>query len=80
MKEPERQDAGEPLVIYLGPHDDRPVNPNTPEGEIRGVAAFAAGIHRASPGRRAAAKVIVWLILIGMAVSILVAVTAGIRG
>jgi hypothetical protein len=74
----ERVDAdGEPLVVYLRPADTRPVNPNTPEGEIRNVAAFAAGIHRATPGRRLVAKAIVWLILIGMVVSILVAVVAG---
>ena len=83
MDEPRRVDAehaGEPLIIYLGPHDAREVNPNTPEGEIRGVAAFAAGISNASPLRRTVARIIVWLILIGMAISILVAVTAGIRG
>ena len=77
---PEDEHPGEPVVIYLAPAEAREVNPNTPEGEIRGVAAFAAGISSVSPGRRAVAKVIVWLILIGMTISILVAVTAGIHG
>ena len=79
MEQPEQVDA-EPLIIYLHPHQDRDVNPNTPEGEIRGVAAFAAGISSVSPFRRTVARIIVWLILIGMAISILVAVTEGIRG
>ena len=61
------------------PNEGRPVNPNTPEGEIRNVAAFAAAVHGASPRRRAAAKAIVWLILLGMGISILVAVVTGVH-
>jgi formaldehyde-activating enzyme involved in methanogenesis len=76
----DRTEAGEePLVIYLRPNEDRPVNPNTPEGEIRNVAAFAAGVQGASPRRRAVAKAIVWLILLGMGISILVAVVTGVH-
>ena len=71
--------AEEPLVIYLHPNEGRPANPNTPEGEIRNVAAFAAAVHGASPRRRAAAKAIVWLILLGMGISILVAVVTGVH-
>ena len=73
-------EAGEPLIIYLGPNDTREVSSFSPEGEIRGVAAFADGFSSASPVRRTTARGVVWLILIGMAISVLVAVTEGIRG
>jgi hypothetical protein len=66
--------AEEPLVIYLRPDEARSANPNTPEGEIQNVSAFAAGIGGATPGRRLVAKAIVWLLLVGVALSILVAV------
>jgi hypothetical protein len=36
-------------------------------------------VHGASPRRRAAAKAIVWLILLGMGISILVAVVTGVH-
>lgn len=68
---------GEPLVIYLHPHEGRPVNPNTPEGELRSVAAFAAGINSAPPMQRTVAKIVVWLILIGLVTAVLVGVVAG---
>ena len=71
--------AEEPLVIYLHPNEGRAVNPNTPEGEIRNMAAFAAAVQGASPGRRVLAKAIVWLILLGMGISILVAVVTGVH-
>ncbi|MGI8881733.1 MAG: hypothetical protein ACR2KJ_14760 [Jatrophihabitans sp.] len=68
---------GEPLIIYLHPYEGRQVNPNTPEGELRSVAAFAAGINNAPPAQRTVAKVVVWLILIGMITAVLVGVVAG---
>ena len=39
-----------PHVLFLDERDARPVNPNTPEGEIRNMAAFAAGAHASHPG------------------------------
>ncbi len=64
-------------MIYLHPHEGRPVNPNTPEGELRSVAAFAAGINSAPPMQRTVAKIVVWLILIGLVTAVLVGVVAG---
>jgi hypothetical protein len=64
-------------VFFLDPSETHPVNPNTPEGEIRNMAAFAAGVHAASPGRRAVVKVVVWLILIGIGLGIITALVNG---
>ncbi|MDQ6937339.1 MAG: hypothetical protein M3140_06460 [Actinomycetota bacterium] len=68
-----------PHVYFLDPRDSRPVNPNTPEGEIRNMAAFAAGVHSLPPGRRAATKVLVWLVLIGIALGLLAGVIEAFR-
>ena len=68
-----------PLVHFLDPRDARPVNPNTPEGELRNMAAFAAGVHVMTPGRRAAVKFLVWLVLIGIALGIVAGVVTGVR-
>jgi hypothetical protein len=43
----------------------RTANPNTADGELQNIAAFGAGLTRLTGPRRTAAKVIVWLILIG---------------
>ncbi|MEP6852190.1 MAG: hypothetical protein ABJA87_05970 [bacterium] len=68
-----------PHVYFLDPRDSRPVNPNTPEGEIRNIAAFASGVHALSPGRRALTKVLVWLVLIGIALGLLTGVIGALR-
>lgn len=49
----------------------RTANPNTADGELQNIAAFSAGITRLSGSRRTAARVVVWLILIGTAVAII---------
>jgi hypothetical protein len=43
----------------------RTANPNTADGEIQNIAAFASGFGRLTGARRLAVQVIVWLILIG---------------
>jgi hypothetical protein len=48
----------------------RTANPNTADGELQNIAAFGAGLVRLSGWRRTAAKIFVWLFLIGIAVSI----------
>ena len=63
-----------------GPDDDpveritRPwgstANPNTADGELQNMAAFSAGFSRLSGPRRTVAVVIVWLILLGFAITI----------
>ncbi len=68
-----------PLVQFLDAKDARPVNPNTPEGEIRNMAAFAAGVHAVTPLRRTVAKIVVWLVLLGFALAIVVGVVSGAR-
>ena len=48
----------------------RTANPNTVDGELQNLAAFGNGLARLSGPRRAAAKAVVWLILIGTALTI----------
>ena len=48
----------------------RTANPNTVEGELQNMAAFGSGLARLSGPRRLAAKVVVWLLLIGVALTI----------
>ncbi len=48
----------------------RTANPNTVDGELQNLAAFGNGLARLSGPRRAAAKTVVWLILLGVALTI----------
>ena len=50
----------------------RTANPNTADGELQNIAAFGAGLTRLTGPRRTAARVIVWLILAGLAISAIV--------
>ena len=47
----------------------RTANPNSAEGELQNLAAFGTGLSRLSGGRRRAAVIVVWLILIGFALT-----------
>ncbi|MGI8679218.1 MAG: hypothetical protein ACR2LX_11125 [Jatrophihabitans sp.] len=49
----------------------RTANPNTADGELQNIAAFGDGLARLSGPRRTVAKVFVWLILIGTALTII---------
>jgi hypothetical protein len=48
----------------------RTANPNTADGELQNMAAFGAGFTRLTGPRRTAAKIVVWLILIGVGLTI----------
>jgi hypothetical protein len=49
----------------------RTANPNTADGELQNLAAFGSGLARLSGPRRTAAKLVVWLLLIGVGLTIL---------
>lgn len=74
MQTEERYDDGEdrrPPPPYVDGAWGRTANPNTADGELQNIAAFGTGLTRLSGGRRTAAKVFVWLILIGFALGII---------
>ena len=50
----------------------RTANPNTVDGELQNIAAFGAGLTRLTGTRRLAARLVVLLILSGIALAILV--------
>ena len=52
----------------------RTANPNTADGSLQNIAAFGAGLARLSGPRRTAARVIVFLILIGFALTFIAAI------
>jgi hypothetical protein len=69
----ERYDDDEPPQLrapYVDGAWGRTANPNTAEGELQNIAAFSAGFTRLTGARRTAAKVVVWLILLGTALTI----------
>jgi hypothetical protein len=70
----ERDDDGDEPQLpspYVDGAWGRTANPNTADGELQNMAAFGAGLTRLSGPRRTAAKVVVWLILIGIGLTIL---------
>lgn len=66
-----------------GPYVDgawgRTANPNTADGELQNLAAFGSGLARMSGPRRTAAKFVVWLILLGVALTIVYGVLGIVR-
>jgi hypothetical protein len=73
MRTDERADDGdEPAdrAPYVDGAWGRTANPNTVEGELQNLAAFGSGLARMSGPRRRAAKLVVWLILIGTTIAI----------
>ncbi len=70
----ERDDDGDEPVVHA-PYVDgawgRTANPNTADGELQNLAAFGNGLARLSAPRRRAAKIVVWLILIGTLLTII---------
>jgi hypothetical protein len=71
----ERDDDGDEPPRSRPPYVDgawgRTANPNTADGELQNLAAFGAGLARLTGPRRTAAKVVIWLILIGTALTII---------
>ena len=57
----------------------RTANPNSVDGELQNLAAFGNGLVRLSGPRRIAAKVVVWLILLGTALTIVLGVVSIVR-
>ena len=66
-------DGDEPVrhAPYVDGAWGRTANPNTADGELQNLAAFGDGLARLSGPRRTAAKVVVWLILIGTALTVI---------
>jgi hypothetical protein len=63
-------------IVYLDPHHERPASPNSPEGEIRLMGEFAAGLNRRGAHvSRPLAIVLVALIVLPIIVSVLAVVT-----
>lgn len=60
---------------YRPPYVDgawgRTANPNTADGELQNLAAFGDGLARLSGPQRTGAKIIVWLILIGLGLALI---------
>jgi hypothetical protein len=48
----------------------RSASPNSVDGELQNLAAFGRGLTRLNGPRRTAAKAVVWLILLGLALAI----------
>ena len=71
----EQEDDGDlprgPRAPYVDGAWGRTANPNTADGELQNLAAFGNGLTRLSGPRRTAAKVVVWLILLGTALTII---------
>jgi hypothetical protein len=57
----------------------RTANPNTVDGELQNLAAFGNGLARLSGPRRAAAKVVVWLLLLGVVLTVIYGVLGIVR-
>ncbi len=79
LEDPTQDGAPVPHVHFLDERESRPVNPNTPEGEIRNMAAFAAGAQATTPARRLAIQIVVWLVLLGIAFAIVAGIVSGVR-
>ncbi len=73
MRAEELEDWDEPP--WHNPYTDgawgRTANPNTVDGELQNLAAFGSGLSRLSGRKRTVAKIVVWLLLIGTALTII---------
>lgn len=63
-------------IVYLDPKLDRAVSPYSPEGEIRMMGDFAAGLSRRGAVSRPMAIILVVLILAPIALSVLALITS----
>jgi hypothetical protein len=57
----------------------RTANPNTADGELQNIAAFSAGFGRLTGPRRTAARVVVWVILLGLALTVVLGIVSILR-
>ena len=69
----DRDDEDEPSrpPPYVDGAWGRTANPNTVDGELQNLAAFGNGLARLSGPRRAAAKVVVWLLLVAITLTVI---------
>jgi hypothetical protein len=58
----------------------RTANPNTVDGELQNLAAFGTGLTRLSGSRRTFARIVVWLVLLGIVLALVVTVVTQVRG
>jgi hypothetical protein len=57
----------------------RTANPNTADGELQNMAAFGSALTRLSGPKRTATKIVVCLILFGLALSIIFGIIGIVR-
>ncbi|MDQ1716212.1 MAG: hypothetical protein QOE71_2303 [Pseudonocardiales bacterium] len=68
--------ATRPEIVYLDPHYERPVSQYSPEGEIRMMGDFAAGLTRRRKVSRPMAFTLVAIILLPILISILAVISS----
>jgi hypothetical protein len=71
--------AASPDAPYVDGAWGRTANPNTADGELQNLAAFGNGLARMSGPRRTAAKLVVWMILLGVTLTIVYGVLGIVR-
>lgn len=78
----EEDEDGDPPArrpAYVDGAWGRTANPNTADGELQNLAAFGSGLARLSGPKRTMARVVVWLILIGTALTIIYGIIGIVR-
>lgn len=73
---PLRKPSTSAHMVHLDPKYDRPVSPYSPEGEIRMMGDFAAGLSRRGAISRPMAIILVALIVAPIALSLLAIILA----
>jgi hypothetical protein len=68
------EDEPEQPQPYVDGAWGRTANPNTVDGSLQNIAAFGAGLTRLHGPRRTAARLIILLILIGLALTFVAAI------
>lgn len=67
-----RAEGARPEIVYLDPHAERPVSQYSPEGEIRMMGDFAAGLTRGKSGAsRPMAYALVIIVLLPIVISVI---------
>ncbi|CAN5554511.1 hypothetical protein BH10ACT8_BH10ACT8_17770 [soil metagenome] len=65
-----------PEIVYLDPHADRPVSQYSPEGEIRMMGDFAAGLARRNNVSRPMAFALVAIVLLPIIVTVIAVISS----
>ncbi len=69
----------QPRAPYVDGAWGRTANPNTVAGALQNRAAFGTGLARLTGPKRVAAKLVVWALLVGTALTILAGVVSIVR-